>query len=82
MGLEMAGPEWTQVLRNLAVGRTGLSKMAASLWLNADALTRTADYATVLVGFVDYQRDGFARPRKPASRSPVTQSPRHPVTLS
>lgn len=61
MGLEMAGPEWTQVLRNLAVGRTGLSKMAASLWLNADALTRTADYATVLVGFVDYQRDGFAR---------------------
>lgn len=62
MGLEMAGPEWTQVLRNLAVGRAGLSKMAASLWLNADLLTRTADYATVLVGFAEYEgEDGFDR---------------------
>lgn len=61
MGLEMAGPQWTQVLRNLAVGRSGVSKMAASLWLNADLLTRTADYATALVAFAGYQGDGFSR---------------------
>lgn len=61
MGLQMAGPEWTQLLRNLSVGRSGLSKMAASLWLNADNLTRTADFATVLVGFAEYQGEDFDR---------------------
>ena len=61
MGLEMTGPEWTQVLRTLPVGRTGLSKMAASFWLNADLLTKTAAFATVLAGFADYQGDDFNR---------------------
>lgn len=54
-GLMLAGPRWTQVVRNLAVGRAGISKAAASIWVNTDELETTAAFATTLVGLVDYK---------------------------
>ena len=55
LGLELTGPRWTLVLRHVDVGRTGLTKAAANVWLNADLLTQSATFATPLIGFVDYQ---------------------------
>jgi len=55
LGLQLTGPRWTNVVRNLAVGRNGLSKGAANLWVNADLFTRSATFATTLVAFVDYK---------------------------
>lgn len=54
-GLELAGRRWTQVLRNIAVGRDGLRNAAVSVWLNADLLTQSASYGTPLVSLVDYK---------------------------
>ena len=54
-GLELAGPRWTQVLRNLAVGRNGLKKAAASIWINADSLVKSPNFATPLIAFIDYR---------------------------
>lgn len=54
-GLELTGPYWTQVVRNLAVGRDGITKAAANLWINADLLQSTPDFATKLLAFLDYR---------------------------
>ena len=54
-GLELAGPNWTIVMRQLAVSRTGLSKGAANVWLNVDALQSTPNFATALLRFIDYR---------------------------
>ncbi|HYC93637.1 MAG TPA: N,N-dimethylformamidase beta subunit family domain-containing protein [Thermoanaerobaculia bacterium] len=59
-GLELTGPRWTLILRHVDLGRTGLTKAAANIWLNADLLTSSASFATPLLGFVDYQ--GANRP--------------------
>ena len=55
LGLELTGPRWTLVMRHVDVGRTGLAKGAANVWLNADLLTQSATFATPLIGFVDYR---------------------------
>ena len=59
-GLELTGPRWTLILRHVDVGRTGLNKAAANVWLNADLLESSPGFATALLGFVDYQ--GANRP--------------------
>ena len=51
-GLELTGPRWTQVLRNVNAGPAGLTRAAANLWINADLLTSSPNYPTALVAFV------------------------------
>jgi hypothetical protein len=55
LGLELTGPNWTLILRHLPFGRTGVSKGAANIWLNADQLTQSASFATPLIAFVEYK---------------------------
>ncbi|HEX6083719.1 MAG TPA: N,N-dimethylformamidase beta subunit family domain-containing protein [Thermoanaerobaculia bacterium] len=59
-GLELTGPRWTLVVRHVDLGRTGLTKAAANVWLNADLLTASPTFGTPLIGFIDYQ--GANRP--------------------
>lgn len=54
-GLELTGPLWTLVLRNLAVGPLGIWKTAGHVWLNADLLESAPTYPTTLVGLMDYR---------------------------
>jgi hypothetical protein len=58
-GLQLTGPRWTQVVRNLAVGRSGLTRAAMNIRVNTDLLQTTPNFATPLVAFIDYEVDAL-----------------------
>lgn len=54
-GLELTGTAWTTIERSFAVSPTGLSTAQFNLWLNADLLQDTPDFAVPVIDLANKQ---------------------------
>jgi hypothetical protein len=54
-GLQLTGVMWTQILRGFAVRPQGLSQASVNVWLNADGLQQTPNFATQIVELLNVQ---------------------------